>query len=99
MVEYNEIILINGDEYKYCSSCTDLLSVKKFYPVPNNKVGLSLRCKTCEIKRRRDKYEARKPVWMTTDEILTGMNYNLNDDIHLQFCLRHNLPYKVKVVE
>jgi len=96
MVEYNVLIDINGSTYKYCKTCEDLLPVGKYYPVPNNVTGFNVRCKVCEIKRRKEKYEARKPVWYTTDDILTGMGYDLNKDIHEQFCIRHGLTYKVK---
>lgn len=96
MVEYNEIILINGEKHKYCKSCTDLLPVDKFYPIPRNKVGYNVRCKVCEMKKRREKYESTKPVWFSTDDILKGMGYDITGDIHKQFCDRHNLPYKEK---
>ena len=98
-MDCNNIILINGEQNKYCYSCTDLLSVKKFGINARNPSGYMMRCTACEMRRRKEKNDKHKVVFMTSDEILTGMNYNLNEDIHLQFCLRHNLPYKEKVVE
>ena len=98
-MDYNEIILINGEQHKYCKSCTDLLPIDKYYPIERNKVGYNVRCKACEMKKRRDKYEARKPVWLTPEDLLTNMGYDVNGDIHLQFCNRYNLPYKEKQID
>ena len=98
-MDYNEIIVINGEQHKYCKSCTDLLPIDKYYPMPRNKVGFNVRCKACEMKKRRDKYEARKPVWLTREDLLSSMGYDVNGDIHLQFCNRYNLPYKEKEID
>jgi len=98
-MDYNEIIVINGEQHKYCKSCTDLLPIDKYYPMPKNKVGFNVRCKACEMKKRRDKYEARKPVWLTREDLLSSMGYDVNGDIHLQFCNRYNLPYKEKEID
>ena len=98
-MDYNEIIVINGEQHKYCKSCTDLLPIDKYYPMPKNKVGFNVRCKVCEMKKRRDKYEARKPVWLTREDLLSSMGYDVNGDIHLQFCNRYNLPYKEKEID
>lgn len=95
-MDCNIIILINGEQHKYCYSCTDLLSVHKFNVNTRNPSGYFRRCITCVIRRYKEKYEATKNFWMTSDEILTGMDYDVKGDIHQQFCLRHNLPYKVK---
>jgi hypothetical protein len=97
MVEYNKIFTINDEEHKYCITCTDLLPVNKFFVMPKNKVGYNVRCKSCEIKRRRDKYNLSKPVWITPDDVLKLLGYDVEGDIHQQFCDRYNLPYKQKV--
>jgi hypothetical protein len=98
-MDCNNIFLINEEQHKYCYSCTDLLSVKKFGVNVKNPSGYMLRCLACERKRRKEKNDKSKVVFMTSDEILTGMNYDITGDIHQQFCDRYNLPYKEKVIE
>lgn len=96
MVDYNKIILINEKEYKYCKDCSDLLPIDKFGKNLHNPTGHMLRCISCEIRKRRIKREENKIEWLTIEDILTGMGYDITDDIHKQFCDRHNLPYKEK---
>jgi hypothetical protein len=97
-MDCNIIILINEEQHKYCYSCTDLLSVKKFGINNKNASGYMMRCTACEMRRRKEKNDKNKVVWIGIDEILKGMDYDITGDIHQQFCLRHNLPYKIKVV-
>jgi hypothetical protein len=51
------------------------------------------------IDEYNEKNDKSKVVFMTSDEILTGMNYDITGDIHQQFCDRYNLPSKEKVIE
>jgi len=96
-MDCNKIFLIEEEQHKYCYSCTDLLSVKKFGVNVKNASGYMLRCLACERKKRKEKYDAKKIVWLSCDDILSGMNYDITGDIHQQFCDRHNLPYKERV--
>lgn len=96
MVDFNEIIIIQGVTYKYCQRCEDLLQTNKFNVNPKNPTGYYMRCADCERKKKRIYYEESKGTFFTYEEILTGMGYDLNKDIHEQFCLKHGLTPKTK---
>jgi len=96
MVDFNEIIIIQGVTYKYCQKCEDLLQTNKFNVNPRNPVGYYIRCVDCERRKKRNDYENSKGTFFTIDEMLVGLGYDLNKDIHEQFCIRHGLTPKTK---
>lgn len=91
-------------EVKVCRACNKTKSVDSFYK--NGRGGKVARCKQCISEGRFIALRAKEPPKFTahirlsktdkedyvkTYELLEKMGYDLNGDIHLQFCERYDL--------
>ena len=99
---------------KRCSTCRKFKDIDEFSRSRTYKDGYAYVCKQCNNAYQRKKNFERKPynpkdifdrVRVTkglvsdTMEMLELMGYNTSEDVHLQFCLKYNLPYKEKPKE
>jgi len=91
-------------ELKTCKACNKPKAHSSFYK--NGRGGILARCKHCISEGRYIALRAKEPLnftshirlsnvvkknYIETYELLEKMGYDLKQDIHIQFCKKHNL--------
>jgi hypothetical protein len=100
---------------KLCCACEKEKPVKQFYKCKLFIDGYMSRCKSCRAKHIRCNLRKSRTTnesypelslhgvsrndFIQTFRFLEKIGYSLQENIHKQFCERHNLPTKKKIVE
>jgi len=90
-----------------CSACLQNLPVDEFYILPTGKVDY--RCRECKKHNRKSvrrsyisrdtkaldevRYALHWTDYVAAYKLLEKIGYNLKENIHQQFCEKHNIPF------